>query len=228
MVTEDIIFTCKFLNPVKILTDCRVINRIEQIYGVGVETGLIVRKYKILVLLHGEQELPAILDFVCLVYDRVSEADSGDCLHERYGLFLQVPVRVDKYCDMVIVAQADEVGRYGFPLVVHNLSAEHITLLMQCVDACRPADCDPFNLYALVLVEPDRILVQVGECLLGVISEFFKPFGENPSNVAVYDLVYFKIGVNLLAYRVDRRQSDSLDSLRHLFLGLLSYCASLW
>ena len=153
---------------------------------------------------------------MCLVDDRVSEADSGDRLQERYGLLLQIPVRVDKYCDMVIVAQADEVGRYGFSLVVHNRSAEHITLLMQCVYACRTADCYPFNLYALVLVEPDRILVQVGECFLGVISEFLKPLGEDPSNAAVYDLVYFKIGVNLLAYRVDRRQPDSLDSLRHL------------
>ena len=114
---------------------------------------------------------------------------------------------------MVIIAQADEVGRYGFPLVVHNRCSEHISLVMQCVDACRTADCYPFNLYALVLVEPDRILVQVGECLLGVVSEFFKPLGENPSNVAVYDLVYFKIWVNLLAYRVDGRQFDSLDSL---------------
>ena len=94
---------------------------------------------------------------------------------------------------------------------------------MQRVDVCRTTDCYPFNLYALVLVQPYGILIQVGKCLLRIISKFFQPVGQNLPDMTVYDLFDFKSGINLFTYCVDWNEPDCFYFLRN-FLTVQDVC----
>ena len=102
--SEKVVFARKFLNPEKILADYWIIDWIQQVNGIGVKSSFLIREYEIFVLFHGKHELPAILDLIGLVDDRVSQADSCYCFHERYRLLLQIAVGVHEYGDVVIVA----------------------------------------------------------------------------------------------------------------------------
>ena len=69
---------------------------------------------------------------------------------------------------MVIVARIDKVYRYTITLLIKQEEAIFVSLIMQGLRVTDAIDGDTLEFDAFLLVEPDRILVEVGKGFLGI------------------------------------------------------------
>ena len=221
MMTKYIILKRKFLHPKQIRANFRivigihipfliVVKRIEDHIAIGI----ITREHEIFVLLHCEEELPTLILLVSFVNDGKSLHGAGCGLVERNDILVQLIERlailvngllavfvefglaVDGH--VMVVARVHEIYRLLVAILIKNWLAFLIALIVQCLGIANSCDGYAFDADTLLLVEPNRVFVKVGERFLGIATKLFEPLLKYFLYMLIYNLVYLQIGVTSL------------------------------
>ena len=127
---------------------------------------------------------------------------------------MQVTLLVLKDSYMVIVAGAHKVGGLALSIGILYVLASVVALFMQGGSHVHPLDGYVLDGDASLLVEPNRVLVEIAECLLDT-AILVDTLLENSSHSCIDHFVKFQLGIDGFSYRVDRLHSYGFYTTRH-------------
>ena len=124
---ENIVSCCKLLNTIEIRTYERHVLFVEQVNFLGIEACFWIRKYKVFVLFHREEELPSFITVVVFINNGITHNCSGCCFIERNDMFLKVSCCISEYRNMMIVSSVDIIIGNGIAIRIFNAIASYIS-----------------------------------------------------------------------------------------------------
>lgn len=204
------------LYPEQIRPDSRIILRIHQINRPRIKPCPFIRKDEHLVALHREQELPPLVSIIFFVNDRKSSGLSPHRLIERNYVFLNIPVRILEYCRVVVVPEIDIVRWNMISFCVADDTPEIIPLDPDRVKVEILGYGHTFQDNTFLLVEPDRILVQIHERFLWIVTKLSQPVFEDAAHSSVHNLLNTKAWINVFPDGIYIHETHTLDFRRDL------------
>jgi len=189
MMSKNIVFIGKLLYPKQIRTYQCIILRIQQIYLFGIESCLLIGKYKIFILLHTKQKLPSFTSSIILIYNRLTKVCPCHRIKERNHYFIKFILRITffiKYylshlvqdrlfidSHMMIVTSIHKIHWDFSSFFAQNQVTIFIFLFMQRLSIANASNTHAFNRYSFSFIQPYWIFIQVDECLFGISTILF-------------------------------------------------------